>query len=53
MNDNIEEIIKELKEFGKDILSDKEKMKQFLQATGIYTKTGRLSKNYKQPKELK
>jgi len=39
--------IKELKKFGKELLKDPEKCKEFLQKTGIYTPKGRLRKPYK------
>ncbi len=39
--------IKEFKKFSKEISSSKEKSQNFLKKAGIHTKTGRLTKPYR------
>ena len=46
-NKEIKLYIKEMKAFIKKISASKEESKKFLVQTGIYTKSGKLSKNYK------
>ena len=43
-----EQFIKELKQFGKEMASDPELAKEQLFKAGINTKTGRLTKHYKE-----
>jgi hypothetical protein len=50
MNDKEKkEYLKELKRFSKELLSSREKSRQFLIDAGIHTKTGRLTKPYRSP----
>jgi len=46
-NKEIDIYIEEIKNFTKELSLSKEKSKEFLDKTGIYTPTGRLTKNYK------
>ena len=39
--------IKKLKNFTKKVTATKKEAKNFLEKTGIYTKKGKLNKNYK------
>jgi hypothetical protein len=41
------EYIKNMKEFTKKISSSKKESRKFLDKTGIYTKSGKLSQKYK------
>lgn len=42
--------IKEIQDYKKEVLKSDDQIKAFLQSTGIYTKTGRLTSAYaKQP----
>ena len=43
------EYIKDLRKFGKELLSSRKKAEKFLQDAGIHTKTGRLTKEYREP----
>ena len=45
-----EQFLKELKQFGKEMLSDPELAKEQLLKAGINTKTGRLTKHYREGK---
>ena len=48
MNDKEKkEYLKELKKFSKELISSKEKSRKFLIDAGIHTKTGRLTKPYR------
>lgn len=42
----INKIIKEMKEYTEELKNNSEKAKQFLINAGIYTKSGKLSKNF-------
>ena len=46
-NKELKKYLKEKKRFGKILSKDKNKAKEFLYKAGIYTKAGKLSKNYK------
>jgi len=43
------EYIRELRKFGKELIESKEKAEKFLQDAGIHTKTGKLTKHYREP----
>lgn len=45
------QLVKELKQFGKEMASDPELAKEQLIKAGIVTKTGRLTKNYRDDKD--
>ena len=44
-----EDYLKELRQFGKELIGSKEKAEKFLRDAGIHTKTGKLKKEYKEP----
>lgn len=45
---NIQETIKEMKEFTEELKKDPEKARKFLVDAGIYDENGNLTENYKE-----
>jgi len=43
----VEAYVKDIKKFTKKVTATKEKAREFLAQTGVYTKKGKLSRNYK------